>query len=106
MRNFVWAVVAGLSVIGSSLSTRAQGIPEAQDYAFGHGLYKDGMYQQAYAELSKFVENYPNSLGRPEASFLVADCAFRLGKYDVIHKELSEQFSESRRLLPARRIFL
>jgi TolA-binding protein len=82
MRNFVWAVVAGLSVIGSSLSTRAQGIPEAQDYAFGHGLYKDGMYQQAYAELSKFVENYPNSLGRPEASFLVADCAFRLGKYD------------------------
>jgi TolA-binding protein len=82
MRRIVGAAVFCLSVLGFSVSIHAQGIQEGQDYAFGYGLYKDGMYQQAYEELSKFVQNYPSSLRRPEASFLLADCAFKLGKYD------------------------
>jgi TolA-binding protein len=94
MKCFVWTVLVGLSVLALPLSTRAQGIPELQDYAFGYGLYKDGMYQQAFTELSKFVDNYPNSLRRPEATFLVADCAFKLGRYDEA-SQLFESFTQN-----------
>jgi tol-pal system protein YbgF len=70
-----------LFVLGLSAQALGQGIAEEQDYAFGYGLYKDGMYQLAYQELANFVEKYPNSLRSAEASFLIAECAFRLGKY-------------------------
>jgi tol-pal system protein YbgF len=80
MNKRLLRVVAPLLVLQLSLQVRAQQIAEEQDYAFGYGLYKDGMYQLAYRELASFVDKYPNSLRRAEAYFLTAECAFKLGK--------------------------
>jgi TolA-binding protein len=56
-------------------------LAEEQDYAFAVGLYKDGVYQLADEQFVKFVQKYPLSLKRVEASFLQNECRFYSQKY-------------------------
>jgi tol-pal system protein YbgF len=72
-------VLAGILVVFSiSIAQEIQPLSEEQDYAFGHGLYKDAQYQLAYEELTKFLQKYPRSGKRPDAYFLTAECLYSL----------------------------
>ena len=65
-------------------------IAEEQDYAFAYGLYKDGLFQLAGEELSKFIDRYPSSLKQPDAHFLRTECLFQQEQYDLAVKGFAD----------------
>jgi TolA-binding protein len=78
----VFAILVLLSFFPPELgwSQPAQNLPEEQDYAFCYGLYHDGKYPLAAQELSRFIEKYPQSPKRPDATYMSADCLFQMGQ--------------------------
>lgn len=58
-------------------------IAEEQDYAFAHGLYKDGLFQLASEQFERFIQQYPRSIKLPDAFFLKAECLFQLEQFDA-----------------------
>ena len=89
----LWVIIicAGFSASQTS-STELQ---EEQDYAFAYGLFEDKLYQLASEQLTKFIDQYPNSIKRPDAIFLSAECQFRLKQYQsaiTIFKNFTQDF--------------
>jgi TolA-binding protein len=88
-------LTSSLSVIVSdrlsaqSLPVPNSSIAEEQDYAFAHGLYKDGLFQIAAEQFDRFAKKYPQSVKLQDALFLHADCLFQLEQYPAAASELS-----------------
>lgn len=64
-------------------------IAEEQDYAFAHGLYKDGLFQLAGEQFERFTQRYTRSIKLPDATFLKAECQFQLEQYETAASEFS-----------------
>ena len=56
-------------------------LQEEQDYAFAYGLFDDKLYQLSFEQFKKFIDQYPNSIKRPDAIFLSGESQFRLNQY-------------------------
>jgi len=69
-------------------------VAEEQDYAFAHGLYKDGLFQIAAEQFGKFVQKYPQSVRVQDSQFLLGDCLFQLGQYPGAAREFSKFISQ------------
>jgi TolA-binding protein len=53
---------------------------EARDYQVAYGLFRDGQYQLAIDEFSRFGELYPGSERRAGAVYVRAECLMNMGK--------------------------
>ena len=86
MRHFLaffflfFAIAGGTREVAFSQNLPAPNanIAEEQDYAFAHGLYRDGLFQIAAEQFEKFVQKHPQSVRIQDAQFLRADCLFQL----------------------------
>lgn len=67
---------------------------EEQDYAFAYGLFKDGLFQLAEEQLSKFLETYPGSARRMDVLYLRGECYFHQGLHDRAAREFEIFLSE------------
>lgn len=69
-------------------------LQEVRDFKFAYSLFEDGMYQLAFAEFQKFINNYPESRLLAEAKFFSAESMFKLGEYDSALKIYSSILNE------------
>ncbi|MCX6133789.1 MAG: tetratricopeptide repeat protein [Ignavibacteriales bacterium] len=69
-------------------------IAEEQDYAFAHGLYRDGLFQIAAEQFEKFASKHPQSVRIQDALFLRADCFFQLEQYPSAAREFTNFVSQ------------
>ena len=89
----IWRILTLLLLVvgafgGMERSAVAQNLPmpnssfaEEQDYAFAHGLFKDGLYQLAGDQFEKFTRKFPQSPRVIDARYLRAECLFQLEQY-------------------------
>lgn len=77
-------------VFAQTTPTPQSSVAEEQDYAFAHGLYKDGLFQLAVDQFDQFLAKYPSSLKYPDAWFLRTECLFQQGQFDRAAKGFSE----------------
>lgn len=56
---------------------------EDQDYTFGYGLFQDKLYSLAAEQFESFVRKYPSSIRLQDALFLLAECAYLEGQFEV-----------------------
>ena len=73
----IFAGGIGQRVISQNLPVPNASIAEEQDYAFAHGLYRDGLFQIAAEQFQRFAEKHPQSVRVQDAQFLKADCLFQ-----------------------------
>ena len=99
-REIVLAVafLAGVLFAGGlDVPLHAQNLPapnanvaEQQDYAFADGLFRDGLFEMALEQFTRFTVRYPQSARLTDAQFLKAECLFQLAQYPAAARELSE----------------
>src|SRR5512136_1370787 len=53
---------------------------EVRDYQVAYGLYRDGQYQLALDEFSRFLQSYAGSARRADAAYLSGECLMNMGK--------------------------
>lgn len=102
MSQFLWVLLIfslmtglfGSQASSQNLPAPNSNIAEEQDYAFAHGLFKDGLFQLSAEQFEKFVAKYPQSVRVQDAKFLRADCYFQLGKYDIAVSEFTKFVKE------------
>jgi TolA-binding protein len=79
-------------------------LQEEQDYAFSYGLFDDKLYQLSFEQFKKFIDQYPNSVKRPDAIFLSAESQFRLNQYQSaisIFKNFTQDYPKHKLRLDA-----
>jgi len=89
---FLFSALTGLAsvrVVGQNLPAPNSNIAEEQDYAFAHGLYKDGLFLIATEQFDKFIKKYPQSVRIQDAQFLRADCLFQQEQFSAAAREFS-----------------
>ena len=102
MRHFLaffflfFAIAGGMREVAFSQNLPAPNanIAEEQDYAFAHGLYRDGLFQIAAEQFEKFVQKHPQSVRIQDAQFLRADCLFQLRQYPAAAQEFTNFVSQ------------
>ncbi len=96
VRKYRWGLAITIFLVASPLLAQTNpvdstpSVAEEQDYAFAIGLYKDAVYQIAAELFGKFVKDYPESVRRMDALFLMNECRFYQGKYDSAIQGLTE----------------
>ncbi|KAB2922846.1 MAG: tetratricopeptide repeat protein [Bacteroidetes bacterium] len=80
---FLIAFISVLSVSPLAAQPGSSELQEEQDYAFAYGLFEDKLYQVAFEQLTRFINQYPVSVKRPDAIYLSAESQFRLGQYQA-----------------------
>ncbi|MBM4169678.1 MAG: tetratricopeptide repeat protein [Ignavibacteria bacterium] len=61
---------------------RSASVAEEQDYAFAYGLFRDSLYQFAFQQFSRFLENYPTSARILDAQYLRIESLFQQAEYE------------------------
>jgi TolA-binding protein len=84
----------GTQAISQNLPVPNSNIAEEQDYAFAHGLFRDGLFQLSAEQFDRFVKKYPLSVRVQDARFLHADCFFQLAQYPIAISEFTKFVSE------------
>ena len=72
----VVTLTAALSALAIPQNTTRQEAEKA--FAYGVGLYKDGLFKMALGRLNDYLVRYPDDAHAPQALFLTGECAFQL----------------------------
>lgn len=89
---FLFSALTGTDsfrAVAQNLPALNSNITEEQDYAFAHGLYKDGLFPIAEEQFDKFIKKYPQSVRIQDAQFLRADCLFQQEQFSAAAREFS-----------------
>jgi TolA-binding protein len=81
--------VESMRAVAQNLPVQNSQIAEEQDYAFAHGLYKDGLFPIAAEQFDKFIKSYPQSVRLQDAQLLRADCLFQQEQFSAAAREFS-----------------
>jgi TolA-binding protein len=96
--RFLAPVFAGLILFWFLPIARAvQPLSQEKVHAFGHDLRKDGQFQLAYEELSRFFQKYPRSSRSADAFFLTAECLHSTGRSAPARERSEALLSEFQR---------
>lgn len=82
--------ILSLVFVISPLSAQTNANSERNDYLLASGEYRDGLYQSAEIHLRAFLNNYPNSRFRENASFMLGQSKYFLRDYAGTRKALKE----------------
>ncbi|HTY35492.1 MAG TPA: tetratricopeptide repeat protein [Bacteroidota bacterium] len=88
------SVGTGQRSFSQNLPSPNANIAEEQDYAFAHGLYRDGLFQIAAEQFQRFAQKHPQSVRIQDALFLRADCLLQLGQFPDAAREFTNFINE------------
>ena len=76
------ALFSLIMAVGAGFSQQSQPTEAEKAYAYGVGLYRDGLYQMALARLNDYLLRWPDGAREPQALYLAGECAFQLADWN------------------------